>query len=244
MQGERGDDTVQHRCFICGPGRRRPGLVPLSSVREPIHALIRAEHPDAPADGAICPRHLNAYRDLYVRRAIEADKGELDELEREVVRSLEEDEILAENAEEVFDEELTLGQRAADVIATFGGSWAFIGSFAAVLAGWIALNVVGLFARPFDPFPFILLNLVLSCLAAIQAPIIMMSQNRQEARDRIRARNDYKVNLKAELEIRHLHEKLDHLLIHQWQRLMEIQQIQVELMNEIARRGPSHRNEG
>ena len=81
------------------------------------------------------------------------------------------------------------------------------------------------------------LNLVLSCLAAIQAPIIMMSQNRQEARDRARARNDYKINLKAELEIRHLHEKIDHLLIHQWQRLMEIQQIQVELMNEIAGRG-------
>jgi len=153
-----------------------------------------------------------------------------------VLRSLKENDIVAENAEEVFEGTLTFGERLSDVIASFGGSWRFIIFFGAVLFGWIALNVVGLFARPFDPYPFILLNLVLSCLAALQAPIIMMSQNRQEARDRIRAQNDYKINLKAELEIRHLHEKLDHLLIHQWQRLMEIQQIQVELMNEIAHR--------
>jgi uncharacterized membrane protein len=88
--------------------------------------------------------------------------------------------------------------------------------------------------RPFDPYPFILLNLMLSCLAAVQAPIIMMSQNRQEARDRLRSENDYRVNLKAELEIRHLHEKIDHLLQHQWERLIEIQQIQIELMNELT----------
>src|SRR5690606_1596748 len=122
--------------------------------------------------------------------------------------------------------------------------WKFIITFGAILSSWIALNIVGLLARPFDPYPFILLNLVLSCLAALQAPVIMMSQNRQEARDRIRSKNDYKVNLKAELEIRHLHEKLDHLLIHQWQRLMEIQQIQVELMNEISRGGSSRRGDG
>ena len=93
-------------------------------------------------------------------------------------------------------------------------------------------------ARAFDPYPYILLNLVLSCLAAIQAPIIMMSQNRQESRDRLRAENDYQVNLKAELEIRHLHEKLDYLIRNQWERLMEVQQIQLELMNELGRVGP------
>ena len=96
------------------------------------------------------------------------------------------------------------------------------------------INTVVLLARPFDPYPFILLNLFLSCLAALQAPIIMMSQNRQEARDRLRSENDYRVNLKAELEIRHLHEKLDHLLQNQWQRLLEIQEIQIELMNELT----------
>jgi uncharacterized membrane protein len=103
-----------------------------------------------------------------------------------------------------------------------------------VLLSWIALNSVALLSRRFDPFPFILLNLVLSCLAALQAPIIMMSQNRQEAKDRLRARHDYQVNLKAELEIRGLHEKIDHLIFKQWQRLMEIQEIQTELMGELS----------
>ena len=116
----------------------------------------------------------------------------------------------------------------------FGGSWIFISLFGAFILIWIVINTVLLMVRPFDPYPFILLNLMLSCLAAVQAPIIMMSQNRQEARDRLRSESDYRVNLKAELEIRHLHEKLDHLLQHQWQRLIEIQQIQIELMNEIV----------
>ncbi|GMV62003.1 MAG: hypothetical protein AMXMBFR74_11720 [Parvibaculum sp.] len=234
--GQSNSRNERHFCVLCGPGKRHGSLVPISSIREPILELIRAEHPDLSPDARICRDHLNRFRDLYVRRAIEADKGQLDELESEVLRSLKENDIVAENAEEIFEGTLTLGERLSDVIASFGGSWRFIIFFGAVLFGWIALNVVGLFARPFDPYPFILLNLVLSCLAALQAPIIMMSQNRQEARDRIRAKNDYKINLKAELEIRHLHEKLDHLLIHQWQRLMEIQQIQVELMNEIAHR--------
>src|SRR5262245_32196384 len=107
--------------------------------------------------------------------------------------------------------------------------------FGTVLIAWIVLNAVFLLNRGFDPYPFILLNLILSCLAAIQAPIIMMSQNRAEARDRLRAENDYKVNLKAELEIRHLHEKLDHLLSWQYNRLFEIQQIQIELLQELSR---------
>jgi uncharacterized membrane protein len=102
----------------------------------------------------------------------------------------------------------------------------------------MTLNSIALLARPFDPYPFIFLNLVLSCLAAVQAPIIMMSQNRQEARDRMRSENDYKVNLKAELEIRQLHEKVDHLLSSQWARLVEIQQIQIELMEEVAKSRP------
>ena len=101
---------------------------------------------------------------------------------------------------------------------------------------WITANSAAVLWRPVDPYPFILLNLVLSCIAAIPAPVIMMSQNRQEAKDRLRAQNDYKVNLKAELEIRHLHEKLDHLLSHQWERLVEIQEIQLELLSEVSRK--------
>lgn len=227
-------------CEICGPSLHRVELVPLTAVRTPVLDLVRADHPDIDLQGRICRRHLNEYRDLYIRGVIEADKGALDELENEVYRSLREHDILAENTEEVFSGTRTFGERAADMLAAFGGSWMFIGFFGFVLATWIGINLRGLFGSPFDPFPFILLNLVLSCLAALQAPVIMMSQKRQEARDRIRAQNDYKINLKAELEIRHLHEKLDHLLIHQWQRLMEVQQIQIELMSEVARRDGRH----
>jgi len=98
----------------------------------------------------------------------------------------------------------------------------------------MVVNTVFLVFGRFDPFPFILLNLLLSSLAAIQAPVIMMSQNRQEAKDRTRAEHDYRVNLKAELEIRHLHEKIDHLLLHQWERLFEVQQIQLELLDQLT----------
>ena len=124
----------------------------------------------------------------------------------------------------------------SDRLASFGGSWTFIGLFFAILVLWMAFNIVVVAQAQFDPYPFILLNLVLSCLAAIQAPIIMMSQKRQEAKDRLRSENDYRVNLKAELEIRHLHEKIDHILTRQWERLAEMQQIQLEIMQELAAR--------
>ena len=144
--------------------------------------------------------------------------------------------MLTQNLNDEADETMTFGQRLADRVASFGGSWPFILMFAGVLIVWITINSVSLFSKPFDPFPFILLNLVLSCLAAIQAPIIMMSQNRQNEKDRLKAYNDYRVNLKAELEIRHLHSKIDLLLTHQWQRLLEIQQVQTDLLEEIGKR--------
>ena len=128
---------------------------------------------------------------------------------------------------------LTLGQRLADKVATFGGSWSFIVTFLLFMGVWIGANVFLLVSKAFDPYPFILLNLILSCIAALQAPIIMMSQNRQEEKDRERAKKDYMINLKSELEIRLLHEKIDHLIIHQQQELLEIQQIQIDMMNDI-----------
>jgi uncharacterized membrane protein len=140
-----------------------------------------------------------------------------------------------------FEQQLTFGERLADKIAEFGGSWRFIIIFFVILSLWIAINSLTLILKPFDPYPFILLNLILSCLASIQAPIIMMNQNRQEDKDRLRAEHDYRINLKAELEIRHLHEKIDHLLMNQWQRLLEIQEIQMELMEELARKTPQGR---
>ncbi len=120
-------------------------------------------------------------------------------------------------------------------MAEFGGSWTFILIFSAVLVTWVVINTITLWRQPFDPFPYILLNLVLSCLAAIQAPIIMMSQNRQESKDRLRGENDYRINLKAELEIRNLNSKMDMLLTHQWQQLLEIQKIQMEMMQELLK---------
>ncbi|MCA8988969.1 MAG: DUF1003 domain-containing protein, partial [Planctomycetaceae bacterium] len=161
---------------------------------------------------------------------------ELTALEHEVIESLRQHEILTRNVDAIADEGLTLGEQLADRVATFGGSWTFILCFAGVLIVWITMNSLAVSGRSFDPFPYILLNLVLSCLAAIQAPVIMMSQNRQEAKDRLRAENDYRVNLKAELEIRHLHSKVDLLLTHQWHRLLEIQQVQTDLLEELGKK--------
>ena len=145
------------------------------------------------------------------------------------------EETVARDVEAAWGDRRTVGEKVADVVADFGGSWTFIGAFFAVIALWMAFNVWVATRAVFDPYPFILLNLALSCLAAIQAPIIMMSQKRQESKDRLRSENDYRVNLKAELEIRHLHEKLDHLLNRQWERLAEIQQIQLEIMQDLTR---------
>jgi len=156
-----------------------------------------------------------------------------------VLESLRQQDILSRNPEDELQSSLTVGQRLADRVANVGGSWTFITWFTVVFVVWILSNSVFLATRPFDPYPFIFLNLVLSCLAAIQAPVIMMSQNRQEARDRLHAMRDYQVNLKAELEIRHLHQKVDHLLSHQWERLVEIQEIQMELISEVRGRSRS-----
>jgi uncharacterized membrane protein len=226
-------------CQVCGRPYSRSELVPAALVRPALAQRIRSACPSWSPDGFICHDDLNRFRGEYVQRLLEDERGELSSLDRSVIESLARHETLAENVDAQFQKKLSLGERLADRIADFGGSWIFISLFGGFILIWIAINTVVLILRPFDPYPFILLNLMLSCLAAVQAPIIMMSQNRQEARDRLRSENDYRVNLKAELEIRHLHEKLDHLLQHQWERLIEIQQIQIELMNELTaeRRG-------
>jgi len=202
-------------------------------VREPINSLIRGDYPNWSDESYICRSDLSAYRTKYVHSLLESDKGELSELEKEVLDSLQKHELISSDVDRTFERDWTVGERLADRIAVFGGSWKFLIIFAVFLIVWIAVNSIVLIWRPVDPYPFILLNLVLSCLAAIQAPIIMMSQNRQEAKDRVRAQHDYKVNLKAELEIRQIHEKLDHLLNKQWERLVQIQEIQVEQLSEI-----------
>ncbi len=210
-------------------------LVPLSAVRPNVAALIRKAHSNLDDESLISTTALAPFRAEYVRGVLEEDIGQLSTLEDDVVKSLREHEVMSENVDAHFERELTRGERWADKIADFGGSWRFIIRFGAFLVFWIGLNTV-LGARAADPYPFILLNLVLSCLAALQAPVIMMSQNRQEAKDRARSEHDYKVNLKAELEIRHLHEKMDFLLKQQSQRLFALQELQIELMEELARR--------
>ena len=167
---------------------------------------------------------------------MEKDRGALSALEEEVVRSLHDGDLVAGNLNREFDRSLTLGERVADQVAEFGGSWRFIIAFFAVILLWVAANSAYLLFQPFDPYPFILLNLALSMLAVVQAPIILMSQNRQESRDRMRAENDYKINLKAELEVRAVSEKLDQLIHHQWAHLMEIQQIQIEMIEDLTGR--------
>ncbi len=203
-------------------------------LRPRIAEFIQVRSPDWTPAAMLCHECLDLFRSEYVEDALEEERGELSRLDLEVVESLREQETLTENLNLAFEKDLSFGARVADRVAAFGGSWTFIILFFCVLVLWMLVNTTIVLARPFDPYPFILLNLVLSCLAAIQAPIIMMSQNRQEARDRLRSENDYQVNLKAELEIRHLHEKLDVLLKHQWQKLLEIQQIQIDLMKEGA----------
>ena len=221
-------------CNICGKTKARSMMMPAALVRSALAEQIKTSNPDWKPEGYICLSDLNRFRMNYIQNVLESEKGELTALDHEVLESLRRHETLSSNVDAEFEKELVLGEKMADGLATFGGSWTFLIIFASILFIWIAINSFLLLKKPFDPYPFILLNLVLSCLAAIQAPVIMMSQNRQEAKDRLRSQNDYQVNLKAELEIRHLNEKIDHLLSHQWERLVEIQQIQIDLLSEIA----------
>src|SRR3989440_4831332 len=222
-------------CQICKkPKSPNNGMI-AELIRPSLLEFIKKKVPDLDSKAFICFEDLGNFRKDYVKEVLEDEIGELSALDNEVIQSLEQHEILSADISKQFEKKLTCGERLSDHIASFGGSWRFIILFGAVLFGWIILNAIFLLNRGFDPYPFILLNLILSCLAAIQAPIIMMSQNRAESRDRMRAENDYKVNLKAELEIRHLHEKIDHLLRRQYNRLFEIQQIQIELLEEISR---------
>jgi uncharacterized membrane protein len=224
-------------CAISGKERPRRDLISIETLRPSLTERIRADHPHVTPECFISRGELARYRTLYVQELLEAEHGELTELDRQVAESIATHDTLAENTDEEFDDARTLGERLSDHLASFGGSWTFIIIFAAFLWVWIAFNLIVPEGQRFDIYPFILLNLILSTLAAIQAPIIMMSQKRQEAKDRLRSENDYRVNLKAELEIRHLHEKLDYLTSRQWQRLAEIQQMQLEVIQEISRSG-------
>lgn len=227
--------SEQHLCSVCEKSFSQGELLTGSSIRPQIGELIQQDVSDWSSDCFICHVDLATYRMRYVQNLLESEKGELSSLEQEVLESIKRHDLIADNVDEEFEQDWSLGEKLADGIADFGGSWTFLITFAGFLVIWIVANSLVLLWKPVDPYPFILLNLLLSCLAAIQAPIIMMSQNRQEAKDRLRSQHDYQVNLKAELEIRHLHEKIDHLLSHQWERLVEIQKVQLELLTELSK---------
>lgn len=212
-------------------------LVTYDGVRPQMRYLIKKDHPEFSSEHFISHEALNDYRKKYIEQLVKRESKELSKLEKDVLNAIHTNQFLSQNIEPEIESELSFGQKTADKIAEFGGSWMFIIFFFLFIMTWISVNLIAFFQEPFDPFPFILLNLILSCLAAIQAPIIMMSQNRQEQKDRSRSEHDYKINLKAELEIRLLHEKIDHLIVHQNQRLIEIQQLQLDYLEEISRKG-------
>ena len=226
---------MERICQICKRRDSEVELIPASVIRPAVKKYIVKNNPSWLSNGFVCVDDLKEYRYKYVEELVQKEKGELTDLEKEVLKNLSDEEILSKNIDDEYHKSLSFGQQLSDRIASFGGSWKFIIIFLIIMIFWIALNSILLIKKHFDPYPYILLNLLLSCLAAMQAPIIMMSQNRQEAKDRARGEHDYKTNLKAELEIRQLHQKIDHLLIQQWERMIEIQELQIELLEELRK---------
>ncbi len=228
---------MKNTCQICGRDNSKSELISSIIVRPAVTKIIEQSFPTWDSEGFICKDDLQKFRKEYLQKLMIDEKGELSTLEKDVIDKLTEYESISANLEKEFTSNLTFGEILSDLIASFGGSCKFIITFVLIIFFWILINTYFLLAKSFDPYPFILLNLVLSCLAALQAPVIMMSQNRQESRDRNRAEQDYKINLKSELELRQLHQKVDHLLIQQWERMTEIQEIQLEMLEEIRKDG-------
>ena len=182
--------------------------------------------------------HTN-FQTQYLEKILSTEDDHLHRLHQLVADAVQEEDLIVQNLLHPPKETFSRGQMVADKVATFGGSWTFIISFGVVLFCWITMNII-LATKAFDPYPFILLNLVLSCIAALQAPVIMMSQNRKEEKDRKRAENDYLVNLKAEIEVRNLHQKINLLMEEQFKTLMEIQRYQTELLEDISGKKKQH----
>jgi uncharacterized membrane protein len=224
-------------CLASGQKITPHNSATLESLRPGVQAMILEDYPAAKPDDRIADNVLTKYRRKYIESILAEERGEVSSLEEAVINAVSRQDTMSRAPEQQqADHPLTFGDRIADRVASFGGSWKFLISFAVCMMIWIGFNQWKHDA--FDPFPFILLNLILSCLASVQAPVIMMSQNRKEARDRLAAEHDYQINLKAELEIRHLHEKIDHLMGKQWERLAAIQQMQIELLeNRLAMTG-------
>jgi uncharacterized membrane protein len=229
-------DQETFPCQVCGEQKRKDELVPAALIRAPVVDLIIKGHPAWSPEGYICHADLDRFRIAYVRDVLEKERDECASLKEADKPGVKEEDHLPKNDYIEYESELTFGEHLSDKIAGFAGSWSFIAVFAGLIFLWVALNTYVLLYRPFDAYPFILLNLVLSILAAVQAPVIIMSQNRQEIRDRLHADRDYQVSVHTELEIHRLHKKIDHLLASQGERHTEIQNIQMELMEELVKK--------
>jgi len=211
-------------------------IVSAKTIRHSILNLIQKDNPQFSHESFLSKSELNYYREKAISDYMVKEIGELTELEQTVLASLTNNTTLTDKIDDGDENQtLTTGQKVADKVASFGGSWTFIISFGVFILIWISINIFWLVNKGFDPYPFILLNLILSCLAALQAPVIMMSQNRQEEKDRERSKKDYMINLKSELEIRTLHEKIDHFIMDQQQELLEMQKVQIDMMNDILK---------
>ncbi len=205
------------------------------TIRHSIMNLIKKDNPQFSHESYLSLSELNKYREKAISEYLVKEVGELTKLEKTVLSSVTNRTTLTDKVVGEEKQKLTIGQTIADKVASFGGSWTFIISFGVFIFIWILINMYWFINKGFDPYPFILLNLILSCLAALQAPVIMMSQNRQEEKDRDRSKKDYMINLKSELEIRMLHEKIDHFIMDQQQELFELQKTQIEMMNNILK---------
>ena len=221
-------------CQICGATKTEAEVWPGTLLQEGLEETIRKRYPHWNPDGYICMADLNRLRGEYMEDLLQEDRGQVTALQQQTLSAIEQHELLSRNLNVAFEKDLTFWERLSDKVATFGGSWGFILGFGAIICLWIAVNSVALLTEPFDPYPYIFLNLVLSGLAGFQAPIILMSQNRQDSKDRLRSEFDYRINLKAELEIRTLNEKMDLMLKEQWHRLLKIQRLQFQVMEELA----------
>ena len=227
------DTKSKGKCAINGSEYDADDLINGDDIRPEVMEEIQKDHPNFNDDSTISTRELFKYRQRHIESIIKKEVGQVTQLEQEVLEKMSANTFVADNVEPELEAEASFADRLSDRIAEFGGSWKFIISFLVMMFAWMVLNVYWYSNKGFDPYPFIFLNLILSCLAALQAPIIMMSQNRQADKDRVRSEHDYQVNLSAELQIRLLHEKLDHLMHNQHRHIIEIQQIQMELIQEI-----------
>jgi len=229
-------DETRPACSVCGKHVVAADLIPRRALRDGVVRRLQAKG-GLPAsvepDADVCSSCVRQARHVYLAERLEAERGQLSALEAEIARKAADHASIAVHIDEAFIRGATRGQRTADSVARVGGSWRFVISFCVAMALWIAANTWLLGGRAFDPYPYILLNLMLSCVAALQAPIIMMSQNRTSARDRLQADQDFRVNLKAEIEIASLHEKLDHLLHTRWENLLQLQEEQGEMLREL-----------